>query len=62
MSGRVPSHIPAEIAEGRLPGSRTRRRAGLGPVGSSMIDLIGASLIGKAGAQVQPQAAIWAKL
>jgi hypothetical protein len=57
MSGRVPSHIPAETANGRLP----RRRAGLGPVGSSMIDLIGASLIGKA-SQVQPHAAIWAKL
>jgi hypothetical protein len=41
---------------------RGRRQAGLGPVGSSMIDLIGASLLAQGGAQMQPQAAIWAKI
>lgn len=38
------------------------RRAGLGPIGSSMIELIGASLVAKKGALVQPQPAIWSKL
>jgi len=61
MSSRVPHLIPGEQIEGRLP--RARRHAGLGPVGSSMIDLIGASLMGQSGTlQAQPHAAIWAKL
>ena len=38
------------------------RRAGLGPIGSSMIELIGASLVAKNGALAQPQPAIWSKL
>lgn len=38
------------------------RRAGLGPIGNSMIELIGASLVAKSGAVAQPQPAIWSKL
>jgi len=61
MPSRVPSHIRPDQIEG-TPLVRGRRRAGLGPVGSSMIDLIGASLLVQGGAQMQPQAAIWAKI
>jgi|GEM_PF-5208064 hypothetical protein len=61
MSSRVPSHIRPDQIEG-IPLARGRHRAGLGPVGSSMIDLIGASLLAQGGAQMQPQAAIWAKI
>jgi len=61
MPSRVPSHIRPDQIEG-TPLVRGRRQAGLGPVGSSMIDLIGASLLAQGGAQMQPQAAIWAKI
>lgn len=62
MSRRVPSRICPDQIEGLLPRPHARRQAGLGPVGSSMIDLIGASLLAQGGAQMQPQAAIWAKI
>lgn len=61
MPSRVPIRVPAEQREGRL--LRTRRQAGLGPVGRSMIDLIGASLTAANNTpQGQAHAAIWAKL
>jgi len=62
MPPRVPSRICPDQVEGLLPRPHARRRAGLGPVGSSMIDLIGTSLLAQGGSQAQPHAAIWAKI
>jgi hypothetical protein len=56
MSRREPVRSQPDQIEGR---SRRRRPSGLGPVGSAVIDLIGASLASPA---AQPQPAIWAKL
>jgi len=63
MSRQASNRHRADLSDGPLPRALGCRRAGLGPVGNSMIELIGVSLHAKAGAlQVQPQAAIWSKL
>ena len=63
MSRQASKRPSADQSDSRLPRVPGCRRAGLGPVGSSMIDLIGVSLLAKNGAaQAQPQAAIWSKL
>jgi hypothetical protein len=62
MSRRISAKDQLKSADRRSVQARASRRAGLGPIGSSMIELIGASLVAKSGALVQPQAAIWSKL
>lgn len=59
MPRRITGQDQLKSADRRSPAVR---RAGLGPIGSSMIELIGASLVAKSGALVQPQPAIWSKL
>ena len=63
MSRQVSNRACHSQSDDRLPRARDGRRTGLGPVGNSMIELIGASLLAKSGAlQGQPQSAIWSKL
>jgi len=62
MSRRTPAQDQPKSAERRSLPARASRRAGLGPIGSSMIELIGASLVAKGTLHAQPQAAIWSKL
>jgi hypothetical protein len=63
MSRQASNRSRADQSDGSSPRAPGCRRAGLGPVGSSMIELIGVSLLAKGGAlQAQSQAAIWSKL
>jgi hypothetical protein len=63
MSRQASNRARHNQSDNCLPRSRDGRHAGLGPIGSSMIELIGASLLAKGGAlHAQPQAAIWSKL
>ena len=62
MSRRIPAQDQPKSADRRSLPARASRRAGLGPIGNSMIELIGASFVAKGALQVQPQPAVWSKL
>lgn len=62
MPRPTPSQDQLNSADPRSLPARASRRAGLGPIGNSMIELIGASFVAKGALQVQPQPAFWSKL
>jgi len=62
MSRRISAHDQLKSADCGSLSAQVIRRAGLGPIGSSMIELIGASLVTKGPLQTQPQPAFWSKL